>query len=109
MRGWSAGVIPEVDAGRFFPDAVVEKEGKSCYVEVELDERKLSKWHNMANHQGVIALCARTPEHRRLLMEEAKTAIVAHKCKQLGTDLQTLFEQARDDSPLWLDQTDIIA
>jgi len=48
LRGWIAGVIPEVDAGLFFPDAVVEKGGESYYVEVELIGQKLSKWHNMA-------------------------------------------------------------
>ena len=103
LRGWTAGVMPEVGAGRFFPDAVVEKGGDSYYVEVELDEQKPSKWHNMARHQGVIALCARTPEHRRLLMDEAEPAAEAHQCTRLGTDLRTLFEQARGDHPIWLE------
>jgi len=108
LRGWTASVMPEVDAGRFFPDAVVEKGKKSYYVEVELDEQKPSKWHNMAKHQGVIALCARTPEHCRLLLDEAKPAAENHKCKRLGTNLRTLFEQARGDNPLWLEQIEII-
>ena len=104
LRGWAAGVMPEVDAGRFFPDAVVAKDGESYYVEVELNADKPSKWHNMARHQRVIALCARTLEHRRLLLDEAEPAAVAHKCTRLGTDLRTLFEQAIGDNPLWLNQ-----
>jgi hypothetical protein len=104
MRGWTAGVMPEMDAGRFFPDAVVEKGGKSYYVEVELDQQKLSKWHNMARHQGVIALCARTPEHRRLLLDEAEPAAVAHNCVRLGADLRTLFGHGQGDNLLWLEK-----
>jgi len=60
--------MPEVDAGRFFPDAAVEKGGESYYVEVELDGQKSSKWHNMTNHQGIIALCLRNPQHRMLFV-----------------------------------------
>ena len=96
--------MPELDAGRFYPDAVVAKDGESYYVEVELDGQKPSKWHNMARHQGVIALCARTPEHRRLLLNEAEPAAFTHKCTRLGTDLQALFKQARGDNPLWLEK-----
>ena len=102
LRGWSAGVMPELDAGRFVPDALVEKDGKSYYVEVELGEQKASKWRNMARHQGVIALCGRTPEHRSQLLDEAKPAANKYKCNRLGTDLRSLFEQDRDDHPLWI-------
>ena len=101
LRGWAAGVMPEVDAGWFQPDAVVEKGNESYYVEVELGSQKPAKWHNMASYQGVIALCARTPEHRRLLMEEVQTASDIHQCAILTTDLRTLFEQADRDSTLW--------
>jgi len=104
LRGWAAGVMPEVDAGWFLPDTVVEKEGESYYVEVELDEQKLSKWHNMASHQDVIALCASTPDHRRLLLDEAEPAAMAHKCARLGTDLRTLFEHGQGDNLLWLEK-----
>jgi len=107
LRGWTAGVMPDVDAGRFCPDTVVEKGGESYYVEVELDGQKLSKWHNMARHQGVIALCARTPEHRRLLLDEAEPAAVTHNCVRLGTDLRTLFEHGQGDNLLWLEKTEI--
>ena len=109
LRGWSASVMPEVDAGRFYPDAVVSKDDESYYVEVELNEQKQSKWKNMATYQRIIALCARTPDHRRLLMDEVESAIVAHKCKRFGTDLRTLFEQSRDDNLLWIERTEIIA
>jgi hypothetical protein len=109
LRGWTAGVMPELDAGRFFPDAVVEKVGESYYVEVELDEQKLSKWHNMASHQGVIAFCARTTEHRRLLLVEAEPAAVAHNCARLGTDLRTLFEHGQGDNLLWLEKKENIS
>ena len=98
LRGWSAGVMPELDAGRFVPDALVEKNGESYYVEVELGEQKASKWHNMARHQGVIAVCGRTPEHRAQLLGEAEAAARKYKCPRLGTDLRTLFEQS--ESPL---------
>jgi len=102
LRGWSAGVMPELDAGRFVPDVLVEKNGESYYVEVELGEQKASKWHNMARHQGVIALCGRTPEHRGQLLAEAEVAARKHQCNRLGTDLRTLFEQS--ESPLWIDE-----
>ncbi|MBC8509192.1 MAG: hypothetical protein H8D34_30435 [Chloroflexi bacterium] len=102
LRGWLAGVMPEVDAGRFVPDVLVEKNGESYYVEVELGEQKPSKWHNMARHQGVIVLCGRTPEHRQKLLDEAKAAARKHNCPRLGTDLRTLFEKT--DSPLWIDE-----
>ena len=109
LRGWIAGVMPEVDAGLFFPDAVVEKSGESYYVEIELDQQKLSKWHNMARHQGVIALCSRTPKHRRLLLDEAEPAAVAHNCARLGTDLRTLFEHGQGDNLLWLEKKENIS
>ena len=109
LRGWTAGVMPDVDAGWFFPDAVVEKGGESYYVEVELDEQKLSKWHNMARHQSAIALCARTPDHRRLLLDEAKPAAETNKCTRLGTDLRTLFEHCQGDNLLWLEKKENIS
>ena len=109
LRGWIAGVMPEVDAGLFFPDAVVEKSGESYCVEIELDQQKLSKWHNMARHQGVIALCARNPEHRRLLLDEAEPAAVTHNCVRLGTDLRTLFEHGQGDNLLWLEKIENIS
>jgi hypothetical protein len=103
LRGWSAGVMPELDAGHFVPDALVEKYGESYYVEVELGEQKPSKWHNMARYQGVIALCGRTPEHRQKLLDEAKAAARKHNCPRLGTDLSTLFEQS--DGLLWSERS----
>lgn len=101
-RGWSAAVLPEVDAGRFFPDAVVEKGGESYYVEVELGEQKLSKWHNMALYQNIIAICALTPDHRKKLLDEAEPAAKAHNCKRLGTDLRSLISNRQREKPLWL-------
>jgi len=109
LRGWTASVMPEVDSGRFFPDAVVEKGGESYYVEVELDEQKLSKWNNMAIHQGIIALCSRTPQHRRLLLNEAEPAANAYKCIRLGTDLRTLFEHSKGHNLLWLEKKENIS
>ena len=94
--------MPELDAGRFAPDALVEKDGELYYVEVELGEQKPSEWHNMARHQGVIALCGRTPEHRRKLIDEAKATTIQFQCPRLGTDLRTLFEQ--NDGLLWSDE-----
>lgn len=95
--------MPEIDAARFSPDVIVRKGGDSHYVEVELDEHKPGKWHNMARHQGVIAFCARTPEHRELLMAEARLAAEVHNCTILGTDLRSLFAQANEGMPLWLE------
>jgi len=109
LRGWAAGVMPEVDAGRFYPDTVIVKDGESYYVEVELNADKPSKWHNMARHQGVIALCSRTPKHRRLLLDEAEPAAVAHNCARLGTDLRTLFEHGQGDNLLWLEKKENIS
>jgi len=109
LRGWTAGVMPEVDAGWFYPDVVVAKDGESYYVEVELDQQKLSKWHNMARHQGIIALCARTPEHRRLLLDEAESAAATHNCARLGTDLRTLFEHGQGENLLWLEKKENIS
>ena len=102
LRGWSVGIIPELDAGRFYPDALVEKDGESYYVEVELGDGKLTKWANMAKHGGYIALCARAPEHREQLLAEAVSSASKHSQLQLGTDLQTLL--ANPDSPLWLER-----
>ncbi|MBC8330795.1 MAG: hypothetical protein H8E28_02330 [Anaerolineae bacterium] len=102
LRGWSVGIIPELDAGRFYPDALVEKGGESYYVEVELGDGKLTKWANMAKHGGYIALCARAPEHREQLLAEAASSASKHSRLQLGTDLQTLL--ANPDSPLWLER-----
>ncbi len=100
LRGWSAGVIPEVDEGRFYPDATVSKGGESFYVEVELSEGKLPKWYNMAKAQGVIALCARNPGHRKRLVAEVEAATRTRPCPILATDLRTLFVDA--DADLWL-------
>ncbi|MBL7162793.1 MAG: hypothetical protein ISS57_09330 [Anaerolineales bacterium] len=108
LRGWTAGVMPEVDAVWFFPDALVEKDRESYYVEVELDEQKLSKWHNMARHQSAIALCAHTPDHRRLLLDEAEPAALTNKCTRLGTDLRTLFEHSQGGNLLWLEKKENI-
>ena len=103
LRGWAAGVMPKVTEGRFYPDAIIEKFKKTYYVEVELGGQKSSKWHNMASYQGSIVFCARTPEHRRLLMEEARPAATVHNCMRLGTDLLSLFNPNRNDTVLWLE------
>jgi len=63
----------------------------------------------MARHQGVIALCARTPEHRRLLLDEAKPAAETNNCTRLGTDLRTLFEHGQGDNLLWLEKKENIS
>lgn len=102
LRGWSAGVMPELDAGRFYPDAIVKKDSEAYYVEVKLGEAKPTKWATMARHGGYIALCAHTPEHRKRLQAEAAMSASKHSRLQLGTDLQTLL--ANPESPLWLER-----
>lgn len=58
-----------------------------------MGEQKLSKWHNMARYQEVIAICSLTSEHRMKLLDEAEPAAKTHNCKRFGTDLRSLFSQ----------------
>ncbi len=70
QRGWSAGVMPDFQEGRFVPDAVVEKKGKKIYVEVELHYGKNAKWRNMHSALGYMAFCGRSPQHKETLLKE---------------------------------------
>lgn len=70
QEGWSAGVMPGFQEGRFVPDVVVEKEGEKIFVEVEFHYDKLAKWQNMYNALGYIAFCGRSPQHEETLLKE---------------------------------------
>ncbi|MEA3351181.1 MAG: hypothetical protein U9Q82_11205 [Chloroflexota bacterium] len=102
LRGLKAGVIPEVEAGHFVPDAVVFEDNERTLVEVEMGYGKRSKWRNMATHQESVAICARTVAHRKTLVGECRDLNIPGK----ATDLRTLFLTSRDEvpCPLWLDE-----
>ncbi len=61
-----------MDSPVFFPDVLVEKDGRKIYVEVELGTRKEQKWRNMQAAQGFVALCARTPASHCSLVRERR-------------------------------------
>ena len=102
LRGWKTEVLPQVGNPVFFPDVLVEKDGQKLYVEVELGTRKASKWHNMQAFQGLVALCARTPESRKSLIAECRQ----EETRGLATDLTTLYRQSKnsDIGPLWAEE-----
>ena len=106
LRGWKAGVMPEVGHTHFAPDVQVVKGSQQVFVEVELSRKaKTAKWRNMADYQGVIALCARDPGHREILMGDAES-VIGGKIIILGTDLRSLFENVKNKplGPLWFAQ-----
>lgn len=99
LRGWKTQVLPPVESPAFFPDLLVEKDGRRMYVEVELGSRKAQKWRNIQGEQGFVALCSKTPTTRKTLIAE---------CRQVGavgmaTDLVTLYREAQETEvgPLW--------
>jgi hypothetical protein len=102
LRGYKAGVMPEIESGRFIPDAIVINGEQKTLVEVELGYGKHGKWHNMATHQGHVAIAARTFRHRKSLIQECKDMSISG----LATDMRTLFLTSKDDPPcpLWLDE-----
>ncbi len=103
LRGWSAGVMPQiVDGNRFAPDAVIAKHEKSMFVEVELDYGKKPKWRNMGEYQGSVNLCAKTRQHCRALISECQSVGFGG----LGADLSSLFRSSKDFHPstLWLEE-----
>lgn len=102
LRGWKTQALPPLDSPVFFPDVLVEKDGRQMYVEVELGSRKLPKWRNMQAAQGFVALCAKTPDSRRSLIQECRRVNAAG----LATDLASLFQSARekDFGPLWIEE-----
>jgi hypothetical protein len=103
LRGYRAGVMPSVDAaGQFKPDAFVVQAEKSVFVEIELGYGKLSKWRNMAAHQGLVAICTNSVTHRKALKRECRSLHLPG----CSTDLRTLFLSSRQESPspLWLDE-----
>ncbi|MEA3351528.1 MAG: hypothetical protein U9Q82_12960 [Chloroflexota bacterium] len=102
LRGLKAGVMPEVEAGHFVPDAVVFEDDERILVEVEMRRDKRAKWRNMAVHQESVAICARTAAHRKTLIGECRDLNIPGK----ATDLRTLFLTSRHDPPgeMWLSE-----
>jgi len=107
LRGYRAGVMPHLDnAGRFAPDVLIENvDGQQIFVEVERRKAHLTKWENMLRSQGFIALCARTPDHRRKLVAQIRMEIGG---TGMATDIQTLLRETwREDgsiSSLWVEE-----
>ncbi len=101
LRGYQAGVMPDiVNGGRFAPDVVIDGlEDEPIYVEVETVKRhtdKPRKWQLMAEYQGNVALYALNPAYRARMIANARSAVGA-KLPILATDLQTLFTETRND------------
>lgn len=96
LRGYQTEVCPAVE-GDWQPDVSISNANGTLYVEVEAEsgdaERRMRKWHRLAELQQQIALCALTPEQRQRLVSEASTVCPQGK----ATDLDTLFKQ----EPLW--------
>lgn len=96
-RGWRTEVCPKVDPPAD-PDALIEKDGKRIYVEVEAGsgtpERRMKKWRNQRNLQGFVALCAPSESIRRTLVNEARS----NTKKGMATDFLWLRE---NDHGLW--------
>ena len=100
LRGWKTQVVPGVENPSVFPDLLIEKGNERMYVEVELRHGKSSKWRNLHDLQGFVALCARTAESRETLVGECQALGIP----VLSSDLLSLAQThtAEDPGPLWL-------
>lgn len=103
MRGWKVTTLPETKTPYFYPDLLLEKDGKKMYVEVELGSRKKEKWNLYKKMQGYAAICGKTLVSTDTLIRECKKV-------QLGgfaTDLEYLAElRNQPESPLWRENWD---
>jgi hypothetical protein len=70
QRGWKVTMLPQTDLPQFRPDLLLEKMEECFYVEVELGSRKKEKWNLYKKLQGHAALCGKTYESTRTLIEE---------------------------------------
>jgi hypothetical protein len=102
LRGWTVQVLPQLESPVFYPDVLVEKDGRRIYVEVELGSRKAQKWRNMQREQSFVALCAKTPTSRKSLIAECTRVGAAG----MATDLLTLYQKTRETEPgpLWAEE-----
>jgi len=105
LRGWKAGVMPMTGTGnyRYAPDAVVAKGDREYHVEVELSWKVADpKWLNMAQHRGVVALCAKHKSHQQTLVEDAENVIGAN-ATIVATNLRALFKDVQKEplGELW--------
>jgi hypothetical protein len=105
MRGWKAKVLPEITESPARPDVFIENDQERWYVEVETGTRvqeNNAKWLNLAQLQdGKIALCARTPEERKVLVSDCL------RWKGVATDLESLvlhkMKEITPGAPLWME------
>lgn len=101
LRGYQAEVVPDMqNSGRFAPDALIAQGDEHTYAEVELGKQKFSKWEQMADYQGYVAVCASTPYWREKLIAESECVL---DIPGRATDLQTLFAESWNSEigPLW--------
>ena len=108
LRGWKAGVMPKSTTGnyRYAPDAIVAKGDRKYHVEVELSWKVADpKWRNMAQHQRVVALCARHESHQQTLVGDVESVIGAN-ASIIATNLRTLFKDVQNEplGDLWLER-----
>jgi hypothetical protein len=98
IRGYRVTLCPKVD-GQAEPDLMIEKMGKSTFVEVQGRGgeawRRAAKWHSAYRLQGEAAICALTPAQAVRYAREAQRAGVP--CGRV-TDLHTLYR----DEPVGL-------
>lgn len=99
-RGWKTEVLPPVE-GKAEPDVLVVRGEERVFVEVEFGENKPSKWRNLAELQGFVALCAATEEKRSRLVAECKL----DKLSGMATDIETLIKESGGVSGrLWVER-----
>jgi len=98
-RGWSAETVPDTGNVKAQPDAAVEKDNERVYVEVELGQDKPTKWRNLAEMQGFVAICAANYEKRERLVGECKL----DKIQGRATDIESLIRASEPPGPLWID------
>jgi hypothetical protein len=106
-RGYATTVVPNLpDAGRSRPDALIEKDGQSLAVEVELSEKdNPAKWRNQAKvNGGVVVLCAGTEKRRQKLAEICRR----EKFPGMATDIEFFrspgYGKDEHTSPLWREE-----
>jgi hypothetical protein len=102
--GGETWLLPPVDDEYYKPDIRItfaDSHEDPIYVEVEGRHHrgKWDKWRNQARYQDFVALCAKTPAIRQVLVRECRSAGVAG----IATDLQTLLKNYHTGkvNPFW--------
>jgi hypothetical protein len=100
-RGWRTDVLPEIE-GPAEPDAVVWHDGQEehVYVEVELGREKASKWKNIHNLQGFVALCAINAAAQGALVREIKQQNIPGR----ATSIESLIRGTDEEGQLWTEE-----